>query len=114
MSVIELQSAGNNAHIESCDACTRYLNDMLTLSDGLAALVIPHPIGIQQPVRRVRARSKFLTLAAATLLLLLFATMVAYVISNYFEANAEVPRGRKRVFADPGPTKTAMTPPSAK
>jgi hypothetical protein len=114
MSVDELNAAAFSGHVDSCSSCGQYLKDMLVLSDGLAALVIPHPAGMSAPVKRKAGREKVLTLIAAMLTFLLVCAVAAYVVNTYYaEEPCSTGPGRQLV-RDPGPPKTAEPPPNVK
>jgi hypothetical protein len=80
----------------------------------LAALVIPHPAGMQQPALPLRGRGKMLTLVAAVLLMMLVGTMAAVVISHYYVEDAAIPLKRRTVFPDPGPPRMGEIPPNVR
>lgn len=114
MSVFELRSAASDVHVGSCANCNRYLNDMLAISDGLASLVIPHPAGMQRPVRQTTRRERWLTLAAAILVMILVGTVGAYVYQSYYAEDPCSTGSRRIVSPDPGPPRTAEPPRSVK
>lgn len=115
MSVDELHVARADNHISSCSECSSFLGDMLSLSNGLEAMVIPHPVGMMPPAGHKVRRDRVMSLLAATLALLVFGALAAVVFRNYFVA--DMPHGpgtRESIFYNDRRLKTAEPQPNAR